>query len=827
MLGLVFVSHSYKLAQALRDLAQQVSPAQVPIACAGGVGENRAEFGTDATAIAEAIQQVDHPNGVLVLMDLGSAILSAQMALELLPEALRARVHFCPAPLVEGAIAAAVQASLSDDIEAVCREAQGSLKPKAEQLGFEDAAAETQAGSPAAEARQRIFTLVNPHGLHARPAAQFVQRAARFQAEIYVHNLTTGKGPVSARSLNALATLGALEGHRIAVSASGPQAEQALTALAALVEDGFGERAEETPQTAASQRSAPPEEGAYAGIPIADGIALGKLHVYRPAPPLVPSRPGKDPQTEWAALQTALQQAGEYIRKRRRRVAQTAGETQAAIFDAHALLLQDPALLERAHRSIQNGQNAAAAWQAAVEQAASEYDALPDEYLRQRAADVRDVGRQVLLLLTGGRTHTPTFSSPVILLAEDLTPTETAQLDLKNVLGIATVRGGPTSHSAILARGLGIPAVAGLPPQVLTLPDATDAALDGFSGYFWAQPDEQVRARLEARRSEWLTRQETLLQKVHQPAATTDNRRVEVAANAGSLEEAHAACRQGADGIGLLRTEFLFLTRTAPPSEEEQMNTLQAISAAMDNLPVIVRTLDAGGDKPLPYIQHPQEANPFLGTRAIRLGFRQEDLFRTQLRAILRAGAQANLRVMFPMVATLDELRRARALLESVHTELESAGLPHRWPIETGIMVEIPSAALCAAQLAPEVDFFSIGTNDLTQYTLAAERGNPNLEYLSDGLHPAVLRLIRMVTEAAHAAGKWVGVCGELAGDLNAAPILVGLGVDELSLNPAGIPQVKERICQLEYRAAQRLAEKALEAPDARAVRRLVEQAAR
>ncbi len=826
MLGLVFVSHSYKLAQALRDLAQQVSPAQVPIACAGGVGENRAEFGTDATAIAEAIRQVDHPNGVLVLMDLGSAILSAQMALELLPEEVRERVRFCPAPLVEGAIAAAVQASLTDDIEAVCREAQGSLKPKSEQLGFGTASAEAETGAPAAGAHQRVLTLVNPHGLHARPAAQFVQRAAGFQAEVYVHNLTTGKGPVSARSLNALATLGALEGHRIAVSASGPQARQALEALAALVEDGFGER-EEIPQTGPLRGGAPPEEGAYAGIPIADGIALGKLHVYRPAPPLVPSRPGKDPQTEWEALQTALRQAGEAIRKRRRRVAQSAGETQAAIFDAHALLLQDPDLLERARRSIQSGQNAAAAWQEAVEQAASEYDALPDEYLRQRAADVRDVGRQVLLLLTGGRTQALKFSSPVILVAEDLTPTETAQLDLKNVLGIATVQGGPTSHSAILARGLGIPAVAGLPPHVLTLPDDTEAALDGFSGHFWAQPDEQVRVRLEARRSEWLARQETLQQEVHQPAATTDGRRVEVAANAGSLEEAHAACHQGAEGIGLLRTEFLFLTRATPPGEEEQMEALQAISAAMDNLPVIVRTLDAGGDKPLPYIQHPQEANPFLGTRAIRLGFQQEALFRTQLRAILRAGAQANLRVMFPMVATLDELRRARALLESVHAELERTGLPHRWPIETGIMVEIPSAALCAAKLAPEVDFFSIGTNDLTQYTLAAERGNPNLEYLSDGLHPAVLRLIRMVTDAAHAAGKWVGVCGELAGDLTAVPILVGLGVDELSLNPAGIPQVKERIRQLDFQAAQQLAEEALNAPDGSAVRRLVEQAAR
>ncbi len=829
MLGLVFVSHSKALAQALVALARQVGNPDVPIAASGGAGEDHSAFGTDAIDIAQAIQQVDHPNGVVVLMDLGSAVLSAQMAVELLPETLRQRVHFCPAPLVEGAIAAVVQAALTDDPETVCREAQGALAPKQEQLGYESPEQqeppppETEASRP-----QRVLTLVNPHGLHARPAAQFVQMAARFDAEVSVRNMTTGKGPVSARSLNALATLGALKGHQIGLTVHGPEAAKALEALSALIEAGFGET-EDTLIQAPPQKSRLPAEGeALGGIPIAEGIAIGPLYPYQPPEPLVPSRPAENPTHEWEVLQQALAQAEEAIAKRRKGVASRVGESQAAIFDAHILILSDPDLLECARKGIfEEHKNAAAAWQTAIERAANAYETLEDAYLKQRAVDVRDVGRQVLLLLTGGRTQPLTFPHPVILAAEDLTPTETAQLDLKNVLGIATILGGPTSHSAILARSLGIPAVSGLPPEVLALPEGTEAALDGFRGQFWIEPSKQARARLEKRRTAWLEKRAALLESSHQPALTTDGRRIEVAANAGNPEDAQAAYQQGAEGIGLLRTEFLFLTRRTPPSENEQVAVLRTIGEAMHGLPVIVRTLDVGGDKPLPYIQQPEEANPFLGTRAIRLSFLQEDIFRTQLRAILRAGAHTNLRVMFPMIATLEEVQRARALLESAHEELEAEDVPHRWPIETGVMVEIPAAALSAPTLAAQVDFFSIGTNDLTQYTLAAERGNPNLTYLSDGLHPAVLALIQRVATAAHAQGKWVGVCGELAGDLLAVPVLVGLGVDELSLNPAGVPQVKERIRQLRYEMARQLAEEALKAPDARRVRQLVKQALR
>ncbi len=820
MLGLVLISHSKALAQSLVALAQQVCDPELPIAFSGGAGENHDAFGTDAIDIARAIQETDHPNGIVVLMDLGSAVLSAKMALELLPEDLQSRVHLCPAPLVEGAIAAAVQAAITDDPQVVCQEAQNALTAKQEQLGHPQPPTEIRDTQTITQP-QRILTLVNPHGLHARPAAKFVQTAARFDAEVYVRNLTTGKGPVSARSLNSLATLGALKDHQVGLNAQGTESIQALDALSALIQAGFGE-IEESQETSTRP---PVEENGGKIIPIAEGIAIGPVYTYQPPEPLVSSRQAQNPSQEWERLQQALTQTETAIAKRRDSLAARFGESQAAIFDAHILILKDPDLLQRVHKAIfEQHKNAAAAWQTAITEIAATYQSLEDTYLQQRATDVQDVGRQVLLLLTEGHTQALTLPHPVILLAEDLTPTETAQLDLKNILGIATVLGGPTSHSAILARSMGIPAIAGTSTSLLSLPAGTEVALDGFSGQFWVEPSPEVCADLEQQRTKWLQKRTILLERSHQPAQTGDGHNVEVVANAGSPEDAHAAYQQGAEGIGLLRTEFLFLTRQTPPSEAEQVVTLHTIGNIMHDLPVIVRTLDVGGDKPLPYIQQPEEANPFLGTRAIRLGFRQENLFRTQLRAILRAAARVNLRIMFPMVATLDEIQRARALLESVHADLEDKGISHCWPIETGIMVEIPAAALSARVLAPHVDFFSIGTNDLTQYTLAAERGNPNLNYLSDGLHPAVLALIHQVVEAAHAHDKWVGVCGELAGDTTAVPILIGLGVDELSVNPALVPQVKERIRQISYKTTKQLAEEALNAADGREVRLLVNQ---
>lgn len=838
MVGLVIVSHSRPLAQALVNLVKQVASSDAPIALAAGVGDDRQTFGTDAVEIMEAIESVFSPDGVLVLMDLGSAVLSAQMALELLAPDISEKVQICSAPLVEGAVAAGVQISLGSSLEMVAAEAQQALAPKQEHLG-QTSEAETapavETTAPPAEAQAEV-TLINLHGLHARPAARFVQKATSFDANVQVTNLTTGKGPVSARSLNAIATLGAVEHHRIRISASGPQAEVAVNALKAMVEAAFGESPVSAESTPAEPPAAQPAavslpaagDGELRAVPISEGIALGPLYRYEPAQPTISTEPARDVQSEWLALQAAIQTTRQEISRRQRQVKNTLSADEAAIFEAHQMILQDPEMVEAARKAIfDDKKNAGAAWNAAVQTAAESYRSLSDDYLRQRAVDVEDVGRQVLLALMGSGAPQPVhFDHPVILYAEELTPTETAQLDLQQVMAIITAGGGPTSHSSILARGLGIPAIAGAGAWMQQTPAGTLVGLNGASGEIWIAPDSAVQTELSQQRQQWLDARAALLQKSQAHALTQDGTRVEVFANVGSPQDCGPAIQNGAEGVGLLRTEFLFLTRETAPSEDEQYQMLREIITAMGpDRPVTVRTMDVGGDKELAYIDLPEEANPFLGMRALRLSLDKPELFLPQLRAILRAAAGYPCRIMFPMVAELAEIEAARTWLEKAHQQLSSENIAHAWPAEVGIMVEIPSAALLSETLVKAVDFFSIGTNDLTQYTLAAERGNPALAYLADGLNPAVLKLIGQVCGNAHQVGKWVGICGELGGDPIAIPVLVGLGVDELSMSAPAIPRAKDIIRALKLSDAQVLAQKALQAASSKAVRALVKNA--
>ncbi|MBN1149268.1 MAG: phosphoenolpyruvate--protein phosphotransferase [Anaerolineales bacterium] len=837
MVGLVIVSHSRALADALVDLVRQVTNIDIPIAVAAGVGTDRAEFGTDAVEIMDAIQSVYSSEGVLVLMDLGSAILSAEMALDLLPPDMAGKIRFCAAPVVEGAIAAGVQIGLGSDLEIACNEAMSALLPKVEHIsGAEEMSPIGVPGVVLAtpdEAEQVTLTLKNLHGLHARPAARFVQTAGSYDASIQVRNLTTNKGPVSAKSLNALATLGALREHQIVISAIGTEASQALNALRALVEDNFGEPTQ-VPE-ALPVLPAPPiaqaPQGAFQGIPISEGLAQGPIFSYRSQLPPIPKEPAADPQAEWERLERALNITHTVILQRRKDLEASIGEAEAAIFDAHLLIMQDPDLLGSVRDLIyKQNLNAAAAWDTKIKETAAAYQGLDDPYLRGRATDVLDVGNQVLFALAD-KVVMPNveFAEPVILFAHELTPTEISQLDMSMVLGLITVGGGPTSHSAILARALGIPAISGVSTTLDRLANGTLLAMDGFNGFVWIEPSGKVQEQVKEQRAEWLARRERLVKSSHELATTRDGRRVEVVANVGNVLDAKAALNNGAEGIGLLRTEFLYLTRETPPSELEQIESLRQIGQEMaadgiTHRPIIVRTLDVGGDKALPYIMMPAEANPFLGVRAIRLSLRNTDLFTTQLRAILLAGERLSFRIIFPMVTNLEEVLEARRILEETHQALEAEGLPHRWPIETGIMIEVPAAALLAPILAPHVDFFSIGTNDLTQYTLAAERGNPALSEMADALHPAVLRLIHTVVDAAHHNGKWVGVCGELAGDPLAVSLLVGLGIDELSMNPGSIPKAKAILRAIDLSEAQELSVRALELSSSGEVRKIIRE---
>jgi phosphoenolpyruvate-protein phosphotransferase/dihydroxyacetone kinase phosphotransfer subunit len=823
MVGLVIVTHSATLAAGVAELARGMG-GDVPVELAGGIETPEPALGTDAVRVAEAIEHADQGDGVLVLMDLGSAVLSAEMALDLLPAELRARVLLCEAPLVEGAVAAAVTAKLGASLEDVAAEARSSLQAKVAHLGTGATEATAVAATGAGE-RTLELAVRNPLGLHARPAARFVQTAGSFDADVTVTNLTTGRGPAAGRSLNALATLGVRQGHQILVAASGPQAEATLAALAALADRDFDDQEPAVRAPAPSplpRRPAGSDDGALTGLPGAPGTAVGAARHFRAAAPEIPTEPASNPDMEWEALGRALERVRAEIEATRDAVAARAGEYSAAIFDAHLLFLEDEALLEPARRAIfEEGQNAAQAWDAAAESVAAGYRSLDDEYLRARADDLTAVGRQVVAQLVDGEQPRAGVVEPGIVLASDLTPADTAALDPELVRGIATVSGSATSHSAILARSLGIPAVVGLGAELLEVPEGAPLVLDGDAGAVYVDPAEELIRGYERRRDEREASARRALASAGQPAQTRDGRRIEVVANAGSPRDVEAALANGAEGVGLLRTEFLFLERDSLPSEEEQVAAYEDLLERLQGRPLILRTLDVGADKPLPYLPRRAEANPFLGVRGIRLGLEQPELLETQLRAALRVAAAHPLKVMFPMVATLPEYRQAMSVLARARTTLEERSQP-AGEIEVGVMVEVPSAALAAEVFAPEVDFFSIGTNDLTQYTLAAERGNERVAALADALHPSVLRLIQTVTEAAHGHGKWVGVCGELASEPLAVPVLIGLGVTELSVNPPAIPATKQAVRQVNAGEAAVLAGEALRLASAEDVRALL-----
>ncbi len=800
-------------------------------AIAAGIDDPENPFGTDAMQIHQAIESVYSDKGVVVLMDLGSAILSAEMALEFLPEEQRDNVRLCEAPLVEGTIAAAVQAANGADIEQVLAEARGALAAKASQLSeglnvgklkVESSEENLQPSNLQPSTQELHLTLQNPMGLHARPAAKFVSTASRFQSRITLRNVTSGNESVNAKSINQVIMLGVRQGHEIAIAATGDDATDALAALQQLVESNFGETTSE--QLPATLLPVPPisANAQLSGIPASPGIAIGAVVKYKPAVASVTRQHTDNPQDEWEQLQIACSTAGDRIRSLRQKVA-THGEEEAAIFDAHLLFLEDPEAIEQARRLIfDQSLSAAAAWKAVIDKTIATYHTLEDSYLKERSADVHDVGQRVLQRLTGTEIAPLDLKEPAILVATDLTPSQTAHLDPSKVLGICTVAGGATSHSGILARSLGIPAVVGVGAELLQLENGTPIALDGETGQVWVQPDETQLQELQAKRYRHSAGQRERKAAAKQLAVTQDGHPVKVMANICGIVDAQVALENGAEGVGLLRSEFLYFNRASAPTEEEQLEVYRAIANILSPRPLTIRTLDIGGDKPLPYLHLPSEANPFLGCRGIRVLLDRPDLLKTQIRAILRASYQHSIKLTLPMVASVREVRATKTILTTAQAELRQAGIPFDQAMELGIMVEIPAAVAVADQLAEEVDFFSIGTNDLSQYVMAADRTNPKVAPLADAFEPAVLSMIQQTVKAAHHAGIRVGVCGELASSPLAIPILLGLGVDELSMNPAAIPEVKAAISKLTRSEAEAIAQAMLQLDSAEAVRQYV-----
>ncbi|NUR96111.1 MAG: HPr family phosphocarrier protein, partial [Kribbellaceae bacterium] len=748
------------------------------IAVAAGL--DATTFGTDAMAVSEAIGTADSPDGVLVLLDLGSAVLSAEMALEFVDPEVAARVRLTSAPLVEGLVAAVVTASTGASLDAVAAEAARGLVGKQDHLGDAGVVA---AGPVVAGDRSVEVIVGNEHGLHARPAARLVGLVNGFDAVVTLTDLDTGKGPVDAGSLSMVATLNAQQGHRLQVGASGPQAGEALAAIEDLAAGNFGDTvAEKKPAAALAGGS---------GLDVAIGPAV-------PAAAEIHLDGYVAGDNEQARLDAAIENAAADLRA----VRDTSGE-HGAIFEAHLALLTDRKLLDEVRTAIAGGTSAPLAWKQAYDALATTFDQLDDPYQRERAQDVRSVRDRVLRLLAGAETRPASGprvapAEPGVLVVDELDAATAATLDATAIAGIAVRAAGTTGHGVIVARSRGIPLIAGIGD--VEVPAGVMVAFDARVGSFEVAPDE---AAVRATIAERLGERERAIAEASYPAITRDRKHLDVLVNVGVVQDAVEA--RGADGSGLVRTEVLFGEWRTAPTVDEQADAFRAIARALGGKPITIRTWDVGGDKPLPFLPQDEEPNPFLGERGIRVFRRRPELLRDQLEAVRRTAAETPVHVMFPMVTTADEV--AWALDE----------LGPRDHLEVGIMVEVPAAALRVATLAKELDFVSIGTNDLTQYTTAADRTNAAVAPLADGLDPAVLQLIDHVVRN---AGVRVAVCGDLASDPQAAVLLAALGVTELSAVGPQIPVVKAALRQADLSQVDTAA--ALAARDAAQVRGLL-----
>jgi len=549
------------------------------------------------------------------------------------------------------------------------------------------------------------------------------------------------------------------------------------------------------------------------GIAASSGIAIAKAYCLVEPDLTFTEKPIEDVQKEIERFQSALSIAKGELEAIREIADKELGADEAAIFNAHVLVLNDPELIAPIEDKIKTEKvNAEHALKETTDMFITMFEQMDNEYMQERAADIRDVTKRVMSHLLGVKIVSPsTISEEVIIIAEDLTPSDTAQLNRKFVKGFTTDIGGRTSHSAIMARSLEIPAVVGTKDSTTLIQDGDIVIVDGLSGKIHINPTAEVIAQYEAEQQKFEEQKAEWAKLVNEDTISADGHQVELAANIGTPEDLEGVINNGGEGIGLYRTEFLYMGRDQLPTEEEQFVAYKKVLEGMEGKPVVVRTLDVGGDKELPYLNLPTEMNPFLGFRAIRLCLEEQDIFRTQLRALLRASSFGNLKVMFPMIATLEEFREAKAILEEEKEMLLANGVVISEDIEVGIMVEIPSTAILADQFAKEVDFFSIGTNDLIQYTMAADRMNERVSYLYQPCNPAILRLVKMVIDAAHKEGKWAGMCGEMAGDEIAVPLLLGLGLDEFSMSATSILKARAQIRQLTKSDMVELAAEALQ----------------
>ena len=668
-------------------------------------------------------------------------------------------------------------------------------------------------------AAERSFIFPLPLGLHARPASRIQDAAARFRSAIVWINARSGAS-ADARSTLSLLTTDTQPNDPCRLRADGPDEAEALAVLIRFIETDLPklEAADGAPPPAAPSGAEVPRileiERAlfFSGSPASAGIVRGPAVLHDPSleadlEETAALRPASEESAGFRAAAAAL----ELDLAARREAA--ANATERAVLDAHAAILRDPAFAAAVNEAIEpGGLSAAGAVARACRRFASALRASRSAYLRERIADIRDISHQLIGRLAGtnGPARAVRLAAPSILIAGDLPPSEFLALERNRLLGLVLENAGATSHTLILARARGIPSVTGIPGILDRLQPGEDVLVDGGRGLLIPSPAPAIVRYFDRDKAALADKAARFRAAAGLPGRTADGRRVEIAANIGHPEELAPAWANGAEGIGLFRTELLLLDRVAPPGEEEQTELYSRLARGSEGRPVIIRTFDIGGDKPIPFLPMPAESNPFLGFRGIRTYEKFAELIRVQLRAILRAAVHGPLKIMFPMVGAVEEMIAARERLAGVREELGRGGLPHRADIEIGMMIEVPSAALLADRFADHADFFSVGSNDLLQYVLAADRGNPSVSSLGQPLHPAFLRLLRTAIEAAHGRGKWIGLCGELAASGRALPLLVGLGFDELSMAASAVPEIKARLRTLDSASCLALLESAL-----------------
>ncbi|HYE69829.1 MAG TPA: phosphoenolpyruvate--protein phosphotransferase [Anaerovoracaceae bacterium] len=553
----------------------------------------------------------------------------------------------------------------------------------------------------------------------------------------------------------------------------------------------------------------------YSGIAGSEGIAAGRAYVFINNQMEIDTEAVSNEaiNIELEKLNEGIELSKTQLMRLKEKVLQEFNESEAQIFEAHMMMLEDPEFTGAIREAITSGSaNAAYAAKKVADSYIAIFEQIEDDYMRARAADIKDVSSRLIRNILGiSSWDLLSINSPVIIVAHDLTPSDTAMMNKEYVLGFTTDVGGSTSHTAIMARSLGIPAVLGLGDVSGRIQDGDYLIIDGFEGKVIINPDQKQKEEYERKICLHRERREKLAEVAFQPAITLDGKRIEISCNIGTPEDIHGGEANGADGVGLFRTEFLYMNSNSLPTEEEQYEKYRKAAVLLKGKPLIIRTLDIGGDKKLPYLPIPEETNPFLGWRAIRICLERQDIFKTQLRAILRASSEGNIMIMFPMISGVREVREAKKVLEATKDELRSENIKFDENIKVGIMVEIPSAAMTADIIAKEVDFFSIGTNDLCQYALAVDRMNPKVSGLYQPLHPGILRLVKNVIDASHRHGKFTGMCGEMAGTEEACVVLLGLGLDEFSMSAPSIPAIKNIVRNVTYKQAEEIASHALE----------------